>query len=92
MSDEVKQRREEAKHRRDRIREARHKEIDEEIKLLADVKRYVVAAFLAVAVGIFRTEDKVSLYVGIFVCLTLLLLLAVLIIVRYQKIREYRDE
>ena len=82
-----------AKHREeDRAREAHYKEIDEELKVLADIKRYVVAGFLAVAVGVFKTEDKVSFYVGIFVSVILLLLFAVLIIVRYQKIREYRDE
>ena len=76
----------------DRIREARYKQVDEELKVLADIKRYVVAALIAIAVGIFKTEDEVSLYVGMFVCAILLLLFALLIILRYQKIRDYQDE
>ena len=82
-----------AKHREeDRAREAHYKEIDEELKVIADIKRYTVAALLAVAVGIFRTEDEVSFFVGLFVCFILLMLFAVLVVVRYQKIREYRHE
>ena len=78
-----------AKHREeDWAREAHYKEIDEELKVIADIKRYTVAALLAVAVGIFRTEDEVSFFVGLFVCFILLILFAVLVVVRYQKIEN----
>lgn len=96
MSEEAKQQREEAlrkaKEQRDKTREAHYKKVDEELKVLADIKRYTVAALLAIAVGAFRTDDKVSFYFGLFVCFILLLLLSVLIIVRYHKIKEYHYE
>ena len=91
MSDETKQRYQEVKDQRDKVREVRYKRNEEHIKILADLKRYVFAAFLAVAIGIARSEDKLSVYVGIVVCSILFLVFTVLIVIRYRKINQYDD-
>lgn len=91
MSDEAQQRYQEVKEQRDKAREARYKRNEEQLKVLADLKRYVFATFLAVAVGIARSEDELSIYMGIVVCLILLLVFAVLIVIRYRKINQYND-
>ena len=89
MSDEARQRYQEAKEKRDQIREAWYKRNEEHIKVLADMKRYVFTTFLAVAVGIARSDDEFSIYVGIVACSILLLTFFVLVIVRYRKINRY---
>ncbi len=83
MDDQEKQRKE------DLAKEIRFKKIDEQLKVLADIKRYVFTTFLAVAVGIFSTDDELSVYAGIGACVLLFFLFAVLIIIRYRKIKEY---
>lgn len=82
----------EAKQREEDIaKEILFKKIDEQLKVLADVKRYVFTTFLAVAVGVFSTDNELSIYAGIAGCSLLFSLLAVLIVVRYRKIKQYED-
>ncbi|MGB3588158.1 MAG: hypothetical protein WBA23_16535 [Tunicatimonas sp.] len=85
MSDEAKRREE------DLAKEVLFEKVDEQLKVLADLKRYIFTAFLAVSVGIFSTDDNLSVYAGIIVCAILLVAFFVLIIVRYQKIEKYED-
>ena len=77
---------EDANRREDRIKAALLKKVDEELKILADLKRYVFTAFLAVAVGTFNAEERLSQYVGAGTGLLLFLVFCVLIIIRYRKL------
>ena len=76
----------------DRAREALYKRIDEELKILADLKRYTFTAFIAVVVGAFNADEILSKYFGGGVALTLFLIFCVLIVIRYRKLKKYKDE
>ena len=83
---------EDAKRREDRAKEISYKKTDEELKILADLKRYAFTAFLAVAVGTFNAEEKLSRYVGVGAAMLLFLVFCVLIIARYRKLKKYENE
>ena len=76
----------------DRARETLYKKIDEELKILADLKRYTFTAFIAVVVGAFNADEKFSVYAGIIGILILLTVFFVLVVLRYRKIKSYEDD
>ena len=82
---------EETKDRLVRIRAARYKKIDEQLKVLADLKRYIFAALLAVVIGVFRTDEPLPFVAGVSVSVILLVILVVLVVVRYQQIEKYDE-
>ncbi len=82
---------EETKDRLAQIRAARYKKIDEQLKVLADLKRYIFAALLAVVVGLFSTNNRLPFISGVLVSIILLVVLVVLVVVRYQKIENYDE-
>lgn len=91
MSEENKQRYEEAKEQRRRVREVRYKKVDEQLKVIADMKRYIFAALLAVVVGLFSADNRLPFTIGVAVSIILLVAFVVLIVIRYQKIEKYDE-
>lgn len=83
---------EEAKQREGRVHEALYKTIDEELKVLADLKRYVFTAFLAVTVGTFNADQRIAIYAGVIGGFILLVLFFVLTLARSRKIKAYKND
>ena len=65
------------------------KKLDEEIKVLTNLQRFAFTSLIAVAVGTFNAERNVTLYVGIAGSMLLIMLLFVLTLVIYKKIKTY---
>ena len=65
------------------------KKLDEEIKLLTNLQRFAFTALIAVVVGTFNAEKEITLYVGTAGSMLLIILLSVLTIAIYRKIKLY---
>ena len=75
-----------------KAKEVLYKTIDEELKVLADLKRYVFTAFLAVTVGTFNADQRTAIYAGVAGGFILLVLFFVLILARSKKIKAYKND
>lgn len=83
---------EEAKRREDQHRQAVTKRTEEQIKMLAELKRYAFTAFIGVSAAAFGAKDSVTLYTSVATGVLLLVAFYVLTIIRYRKIKTYADE
>lgn len=83
---------EDAIRRETRSREALYKTIDEELKVLADLKRYVFTALLAVVIGSFNADQLIAIYAGLVGGFVLLILFFVLTLARSRKIKAYKND
>lgn len=70
-------------------REEVWKKLDEEIKVLTNLQRFTFTALIAVVVGTFNAEKDVTLYIGTAGSMLLIVLLSVLTLVIYRKIKLY---